>query len=266
MELGLAGETCVVLGGTRGVGLETVRLLAEEGANIAVMSRSPEILQPEFDALIVRHGVQIATYAADASMPGEVERAVGAAIGYFGEIHGFVVTNHWMGQARGFASISDYEWSQYFENSLMGAVRAMRSVLPHMAGNRSGSVVLTTAYSARAPKPAIPAYAAFKAALENLVKSLAKTYGPSGIRINAVAPGALRTGRYDERLAGLRAAEPDISVSEAEGRMLEQMGMEPALGRIGDPAEVAALIVFLLSRRAAYTTGLIANVDGGTDF
>jgi len=98
------------------------------------------------------------------------------------------------------------------------------------------------------------------------VKSLAKSYGPTNVRVNAVAPGAIRTGRYDERLTALRAERQDISREEAETIMLQAMEMKVALNRIGDPSEVAELIVFLLSARAAYAAGLIANIDGGTDF
>ena len=266
MDLGLSGKACAVLGGTRGIGYETVRLLAEEGTNIAVISRDPLAMKPELDELVARCGVEIIALPADAALAGEVESAIETAIDHFGGIQGLAITNHWMGQARTFADMDDAEWGEYFQNSLMGAVRAARAVLPHMAKAGAGNLVFTSAYSARAPKPFIPAYAAFKAALANLVKSLAKTYGPNGIRVNAVAPGAIRTGRYEERLADLRKEQPDIEIAQAENKMLEKMGMQPALGRIGDPSEVADLIVFLLSQRAAYTTGLIANIDGGTDF
>jgi 3-oxoacyl-[acyl-carrier protein] reductase len=148
----------------------------------------------------------------------------------------------------------------------MGAVRACRAVLPHMVANGGGTIVLTSAYSSRAPKPFIAGYAAFKAALNNLTKTLAKTYGPDGVRVNAVAPGAIKTSRYDARLAALATEDPTMGLKEAEKLMLGRLDMKVALGRIGEPAEVADMITFLLSERAAYTTGLIANVDGGTDF
>lgn len=266
MNLGIAGRTYVVLGGSRGIGWETVRLLAEEGANAIVISRKPAAVAHNAEALASRYGVTIEGIAADASVPGEVEAAIDASISRVGPLSGMAVTNHWMGQARKFANIDDDEWNAYFQNSLMAVVRASRIVLPHLASQGGGSVVLTSAFSSRAPKAYIPAYAAFKAALNNLTKSLAKTYGPAGVRVNAVAPGAIRTGRYDERMALLRREKPDIDCREAERRMFDAMEMTVALERIGKPSEVADMIVFLLSERAAYTTGLIANVDGGTDF
>ena len=266
MDLGLAGKTYAILGGTRGMGRETVRLLAEEGANVAVISRNANSCQAEFDQLARRCSVEIMTVCADASQTGSMSVAIGSVIQRFGGLRGTAVTNHWMGQARCFEAIDDDEWEQYFQNSLMAAVRTARAVLAYLEQSGGGSLVLTTAYSSRAPKAYIPAYAAFKASLNNLVKSLAKSYGPAGVRVNAVAPGAIRTGRYDDRLAELRRERADITKHEAERIMLERMGMQVALNRIGDPAEVAELIVFLLSERAGYTTGLVANVDGGTDF
>lgn len=266
MDLGLTGKACAVLGGTRGMGRESVRLLAEEGANVAVISRDPGAAQADFERLAAQHGVEILALPADASRSGEIEAAIGSAIRHFGRLHGLAVTNHWMGPSRTFEAVEDAEWHDYFQNSLMGAVRAARAVLPHMEDNRGGSLVLTTAFSSRAPKPYIPAYAAFKAALNNLVKSLMKAYGHSGVRVNAVAPGAIRTGRYDERLAQLRSKRPEITMQEAEAIMLDRLDMKVALERIGDPSEVAELIVFLLSARGGYINGLIANVDGGTDF
>lgn len=266
MDLGLAGKAYAIIGGTSGMGREVVRLLAQEGANVAVISRSAASHQAEFDQLAQQHGVEILALSADASRPNEIEGTTASIIDRFGKLRGLAITNHWMGQARTFEGIDDDEWADYFQNSLMAAVRAARAVLPHMAQNGAGSVVLTTAYSSRAPKANIPAYAAFKAAINNLVKSLAKSYGSNGIRVNAVAPGAIRTGRYEERLAELRRDRADITQQEAEAIMLQRMDMKVALERIGDPAEVAELIVFLLSDRAAYTTGLVANIDGGTDF
>lgn len=266
MDIGIAGRAYVVLGGTRGVGWETVRLLAAEGANVAVLSRHVDLVRTALADLSAKFGVRVIGIATDASIPGAVEAAIGVAMDEFDSLRGMAVTNHWMGPSRDFLGMEDAEWELYFQHSLMAAVRAGRTILPHLADRGGGSLVFTTAYSSRAPKPYIPAYAAFKAALNNLTKSLAKTYGAAGVRVNAVAPGALRTGRYAERLADLREKQPEICLAEAERTMLRNLDMKVALERIGDPSEVADLIVFLLSERAAYMTGVIANIDGGTDF
>lgn len=263
MDLGMKGRAYAIIGGSRGMGLETARRLAGEGARVAIVSREPKAAA---DALSREQRAEVLGFAADVTEAGALEAALDGVSAALGPLRGLAVTNHWMGQSRSFADQPDSEWHDYFQHSLMAAVRACRTVLPAMVAQGGGSVVLTTAYSSRSPKPYLPGYAAFKAALNNLTKTLAKGYGPHGIRVNAVAPGAIRTGRYDERLATMRTENPDIPLAEAEARMLETMGMHVALNRIGEPGEVADMIAFLLSERAAYATGLIANVDGGTDF
>lgn len=263
MDLGIRDRAYAIVGGSRGMGWETARRLAAEGARVAIVSRKPEEAAA---ALATEYGGTVIGLAADAVVAGEVEAAIERAIRTIGPLRGLAVTNHWMGASRDFATLMDAEWSDYFQHSLMAAVRACRTILPALAAQGGGTIVLTSAYSARAPKPYLVGYAAFKAALNNLTKTLAKAYGPQGVRVNAVAPGAVRTGRYNARMEALRAEQPDISRADAERRMLAAMDMKVALERIGEPGEVADMIAFLLSERAAYTTGLIANIDGGTDF
>jgi NAD(P)-dependent dehydrogenase (short-subunit alcohol dehydrogenase family) len=266
MDLGVRGRAYMIIGGATGIGWETARLLAAEGAALSIVSRAPDRHQEALDALARDNDTNVVAIAGDISLPGSIEAALDQAIAALGPISGLAITSHFMGQDGRFAAMSDEDWQRYFQNSLMGAVRACRAILPHMIGNSGGAIVLTSAYSSRAPKPAIAAYAAFKAALNNLAKTLAKTHGRDQIRVNVVAPGAIKTGRFEARMATLARQRPGLDLSTAEQLLLERMDMSVALGRIGEPAEVADMIAFLLSNRATYTTGLIANVDGGTDF
>jgi NAD(P)-dependent dehydrogenase (short-subunit alcohol dehydrogenase family) len=118
----------------------------------------------------------------------------------------------------------------------------------------------------RAPKPHQAPYASLKAGVATLTKTIAKSYGPQGVRANCVCPGATET----EILAAMRVAYArDRGWPEAEALervMVEEWGMHVALGRAGKPDEVGAVIAFLLSERAGYVTGALVNVDGGTDF
>jgi NAD(P)-dependent dehydrogenase (short-subunit alcohol dehydrogenase family) len=160
--------------------------------------------------------------------------------------------------------MDDAEWQHFFQDVMMGSVRCCQAVVPHLLAGGGGQIVLTGAFSARSPKPYVFAYAAFKSALLNVTKNLAKSYGPAGIRVNCVCPGAIATERSNARLEALAAEFPDRR--EAERHLLGQYKMNVALERLGRPEEVGEMIAILLSERAAYATGLIANLDGGTDF
>jgi 3-oxoacyl-[acyl-carrier protein] reductase len=162
--------------------------------------------------------------------------------------------------------MAEADWDFFYQDILMGTVRCCTAIVPHLIDRGGGQIVTTSAYSARAAKSHLFAYAAFKAALLNFTKNIAKTYGRQGIRANCVCPGAIETERSRARLDTLM----DTGIGnrrEAEKQLLSgAMNMTVALERLGQAFEVGEMMAFLLSERAAYTTGLIANVDGGTDF
>jgi NAD(P)-dependent dehydrogenase (short-subunit alcohol dehydrogenase family) len=265
MDLGIRGKAFVLVGGSRGIGWETARILAEDGADVAIVCRNPEAIAGRADALAERCAVRIAPLAGDVVRPGSVEAAIDESIRIFGAIRGLAMTNFSKSHGRPFTEMDEAEWDLLYQDVLMGTVRSCKAVVPHLVAKGGGQIVVTSAYSARAPKPSLFAYAAFKAALINFTKNLAKTYGPQGIRANVVCPGFVDTARADERIAALMELE-GIDHRQAERALLERAELKVALGRLGRPAELGEMMAFLLSERAAYTTGLVANVDGGTDF
>ena len=143
----------------------------------------------------------------------------------------------------------------------MTVVRSLRVAVPALAAGGGGSIVTCAAYSIHAPKPALLHYAAMKAAIAVFTKGIAKAHGAAGIRANCVAPGAFAT----EALTGTEPVHEGTR-DTLWRKMRDTYGMKAALERIGDPQEAGELIAFLLSDKAAYLTGALINIDGGTDF
>jgi 3-oxoacyl-[acyl-carrier protein] reductase len=148
----------------------------------------------------------------------------------------------------------------------MGTVRSVRAVLPELVLGGGGTVVTTAAYSIHAYHPARLPYVALKSGVAAFTKTIAKEFGPKGVRANCICPGAIET----ESLATLRHQLASARGVPEEG-LLEQVmvgewHMNVALGRPGKPEEVGDLFAFLLSPRAGYLTGALINIDGGTDF
>jgi NAD(P)-dependent dehydrogenase (short-subunit alcohol dehydrogenase family) len=265
MDLGVAHKAYVIVGGSRGMGWETGRILAENGANLAIISRDPDAIRHKTDELAKRCKVKVKAIGGDVLCQTSIEAAVEKAIVEIGPIRGLAVTNYSKSHSSAFIEMYDEEWDFLYQDVFMGTVRSCRAILPHLLSNGGGQIVVTSAYSARAPKAFLFGYAAFKAALLNFTKNLAKTYGSQGIRANAVCPGYIETGRSTEKIASL-LKDGTMKACEAERILLDRAQLNVALGRLGRPAELGEMMAFLLSERAGYATGMIANVDGGTDF
>jgi NAD(P)-dependent dehydrogenase (short-subunit alcohol dehydrogenase family) len=266
MDLGVKGKVFALVGGTGGMGRDAARLLAAEGAGVALIGRSRERGEPRARAIAEATGADVIMVEADGTVSGAMDGAIADVVGHFGQLNGLAVTAGTLQTRKTLLDVTDEDWEAYFQVHVMATVRACRAAMPHLIAAGGGTIVTTAAYSIRAQKPPLLGYATMKTAVASLTKNIALTYGAQNVRANTVCPGFVAS----ESAHGImqRAAEkyglpPLEAISKA---MAEEYNMKVALGRVGYSDELADLIVFLLSSRAGYLTGAVINCDGGTQF
>ncbi|GAB09993.1 putative oxidoreductase [Gordonia araii NBRC 100433] len=250
MNLALAGKKAVVTGASKGIGLATARLLAEEGAQVYGVARSEAA---PFDGITpVRLDlIDHAAAAALSDIVGEIDILVNNL--------GGVVPGSM--RATGFLDIDDDAWQATYELNLFATVRVTRALLPGLLVRR-GVVVNVSSIGARAAFQPVD-YGTAKAALNNLTKALAEEFGGQGLRAVTVSPGPTRTANWSdpEGYAGYLAQQSDVELDEFLASVPSAMSI--TTGRLTEPEETAALIAFLASPRAANLTGADYLADGG---
>ena len=253
-DLGLADHRALVTGGTRGVGAAVVEALRGAGAQVVATARSAPTGRVE--------GVRF--LAADLST---AEGASAVADSVLRELGGVDILVNVLGGSSapggGFAALDDTQWSKELDQNLMPAVRLDRALLPSMIAQRSGVIIHVTSIQRLLPLPeSTIAYAAAKAALSTYSKALSKEVTPKGVRVIRVSPGWVET-EAAVRLAERLAAQAGTDYEGGKQIIMKGLGGIP-LGRPAKPKEVADLIVFLASPRAASITGTEYVIDGGT--
>jgi 3-oxoacyl-[acyl-carrier protein] reductase len=256
VELGLAGRVCLVTGSTSGIGLETARLLAAEGARVAVCGRDSERVEAARTSAGAELGV-----VADLVEPAAPEELVAAAAEALGPVD-CLVNNVGEAYQIAFDELSDRQWEDMWELNVMSYVRAIRAVLPSMRDRGGGAIVNVSSTAGKRPSTGMPNYSVTKAAVLSLSRLVADIYARDGVRCNAVAPGPTAT---DAWLADGGLADQQASRSgQRREEVLKAVGASRPLGRLARPGEIASVIVFLCSEQASYVTGAAWSADGGT--
>lgn len=264
MDLGVRGTGFLVVGGTAGMGLATARVLAADGADLALVGRDESRAKEAAAALAEEHDVNVVPIVADMAQAGAEIDVVAQATAALADLAGVAVFTGLAGHQG--ADAPDEVWDEAFQDVLMGTVRAVRATVPVLVARGAGTIVTTSAFSIHSPHANRSAYGVLKGGIAVFTKGIAKAYGEQGIRANCIAPGVIETAALTEIRAAVAKAKGLPYESALETLMATEWGMKVALGRPGLPEEVGDLAAFLLSPRAGYLTGALVNIDGGTDF
>jgi 3-oxoacyl-[acyl-carrier protein] reductase len=238
---GFDGRTAIITGGTKGIGLAIARLLHKEGCRVRVLARDPEAGAALEAELAGSRFLQ-----ADVSQRDDVERAVGEVWRMDGRID-FLVNNAGLTRDGLALRMNETDWDKVLDVDLKGAYHCMQSCLRYMLKGRSGAIVSIGSVVGETGNVGQANYAAAKAGLIGLTRSVAKEVGGRGIRVNVVSPGFIST----DMTSGLT----DVVRTSYLARI--------PLARAGQTEEVAQVVTFLLSERASYITGQVVGVNGG---
>jgi len=257
MHIDLSGRTALITGGSRGLGLAMTRRFAASGATVACVARHREVL----DAAVAQADADAAEpggvrgYVCDVRDAGALADLHHAVTGDLGPVD-IVVNNAGTSASGSFEDITDEQWQDDLELKLLAAIRLIRLCLPSMKERGWGRIINVLNIGAKAPGARSCPTAVSRAAGMAMTKAVAGEYGRYGILANSLNTGVLVTDQW-HRLHQERS--PETTYDE----FLEATGSRVPVGRMGDPAEFAALACFLASDAASYITGTSINVDGG---
>ena len=248
MDLGLQDRVYVVTGASRGLGLATATVLAEEGAQVLMCARDEAALQKATESLAGDRAMALPGDLTDTALG---ERLAAAAIGRWGRLDGVLVSVG--GPAPGETlGLSDDAWRASFESVFLGALRIARAATAVM-GEDGGSLLFVLSTSVKQPIAGLAASNGLRPGLAMLAKTMSDELGPRNIRVNGLLPGRIDTDRVRELDGG--GAKGRKARTDAEARI--------PLGRYGEPAEFGRVAAFVLSPAASFVSGTMVPVDGG---
>ena len=257
MDLELKGKVAIIGGASKGLGRACAEVLAEEGARIAICSRTKEDLEMAAAEIRDTHGAEVLVFAGDLDRNDVIQDLIATTVSHFGQLDIMVNNSGGPPLARS-TNATEEQWETAVQRSLFFFARMSREAIPHLKEQGTGRIVNILASTVYQPIPNLALSGATRMGVVAFAKSLADEVGRDGILVNNVCPGSILTERMLSNVTS-RAKELNISVEEG----LAQRAGETAVGRIGEPKELANLVAFLASSKSSYVTGTTILVDGG---
>jgi 3-oxoacyl-[acyl-carrier protein] reductase len=255
VDLGLAGKVALVAASSKGLGKASALALAREGARVTICARTAADLETAAEEIRSQTGAEVLAVPADLSTADGIGSVVAATAERFGGID--VLVNNSGGPAIGkFADMTDDDWRRAFEVVNLNFVRFVRQVVPYMRRGQWGRIVGIQSTSVKQPVGNIDLSNGTRPGVAGLMKAIMPELARDGITINLVLPGSFRTDRI---LAGRRDED-----QAAQAERLRVAATAIPAGRIGEPIELGNLVAFLSSELAAYITGAVYQIDGGS--
>ena len=257
MDLMLKGKVAIVGGASKGLGRACAQVLAEEGANVAICSRSQADIEKAAQEIRNSTGVEVLAVAGDLERNETISSLVAAVVERFGRLD-VLVSNSGGPPLADARDATEEQWATAVQRSLVFFARMAREAMPHLKKSGSGRIINILASTVYQPIPKLALSGATRMGVIAWAKSLADEVGRDGILVNNVCPGSILSERMLSNVTA-RAKEKGWSIDEA----LAERAKETALGRIGEPKELAHLVAFLASEKSTYITGTTMRVDGG---
>ena len=257
MDLELKDKVAIVGGASKGLGRACAEVLAEEGAKVAVCSRTQAELEKAAQAIRDASGTDVVSLVGDLDKHETIRGLIAAAVERFGRLDILVNNSGGPPLARAL-SATEEQWATAVQRSLLFFARMSREAVPHMKRQGGGRIINILASTVYQPIPNLALSGATRMGVVAFAKSLADEVGRDGILVNNVCPGSIMSERMRSNVAA-RAKQLGITLEEA----LAQRAAETAVGRLGEPRELAHLVAFLASGKSSYITGTTILVDGG---
>ena len=258
MDLGIRGQSALIVGGARGIGFATAQALAGEGTHVAIADIDGAAATASAERLGPATGARVAGFAADITSLEQVHHLLSKVEERLGPLS-IVVNSAAVLDDKLFAESEPADWRRIIDVCLYGPMNVIHTVLPGMVQRRYGRIVCLASDAARMGQARLSYYAAAKGGVVALTKSIAQEVGPSGVTLNILSPGATNTELRHAREAKMRAEMGEEKYARRQQTVLR---MYPTR-RLGEPIDIASAITFLVSQQTSWITGQVLSVNGG---